>query len=177
MPDATGTASASGATEKFDATARKIFSVAPRTVPVPCMIILTPSWSWIGFANVLLGIKQGLTWSTTVIMKVDLLGPRQRGLAMGLNEFAGDLAVALAALATGCLVASYGVRPAPFYPGVAITAVAILVVVLYVRETAPHAALEGRQREGEHAQKGRAERLGTRAPFRMSWSDRAFFEH
>jgi MFS family permease len=143
-------------------------------VPVPFMVILAPSWSWIVFANVLLGINQGLTWSTTVIMKVDLVGPRQRGLAMGLNEFAGYLAVALAALATGYLAASYGLRPAPFYPGIAITALAIVVVVLFVRETEPHAALEGRQREGEHAQRGRAERLGTRALFRMSWSDRAF---
>lgn len=143
-------------------------------VPVPFMVILAPSWSWVVFANVLLGINQGLAWSTTVIMKVDLVGPRQRGLAMGLNEFAGYLAVALAALATGYLAASYGLRPAPFYPGIAITAVAIVVVVLFVRETQPHAALEGRLREGEHAQSGQAERLGTRALFRMSWSDRAF---
>ena len=143
-------------------------------VPVPFMVILAPSWSWIVFANVLLGINQGLTWSTTVIMKVDLVGPKQRGFAMGLNEFAGYLAVALAALATGYLAASYGLRPAPFYPGIAITAVALLVVMLFVRETEPHAALEGRQREREHAQTGHTERLGTRALFRMSWSDRAF---
>ena len=143
-------------------------------VPVPFMVILAPSWSWIVFANVLLGINQGLAWSTTVIMKVDLVGPRQRGLAMGLNEFAGYLAVALAALATGYLAASYGLRPAPFYPGIAITAVAIVVVVLFVRETEPHAALEGRQRKGEYPPRGSAERLGTRALLRMSWTDPAF---
>jgi MFS family permease len=142
-------------------------------VPVPFLVIWAPSWSWIVFANVLLGINQGLTWSTTVIMKVDLVGPRQRGLAMGLNEFAGYLAVALAALATGFLAARYGLRPEPFYLGIAITVAAIVVVVLFVRETEPHAALEGRLCEREAAPQGQAERLGTRALFRMSWSDPA----
>ncbi len=142
-------------------------------VPVPFLVIWAPSWSWIVFANVLLGINQGLTWSTTVIMKVDLVGPRQRGLAMGLNEFAGYLAVALAALATGYLAARYGLRPEPFYLGIAITVAAIVVVVLFVRETEPHAALEGRLREREVAPQGNAERPGTRALFRMTWSDPA----
>lgn len=85
-------------------------------LPVPLLIIFAPSWNWIVFANVLLGINQGLCWSTTIIMKIDLVGPQQRGLAMGLNEFAGYLAVSLTALATGYLAATYGLRPAPFYP-------------------------------------------------------------
>ena len=81
---------------------------------VPVLLILAPSWGWIVFANVLLGINQGLCWSTTVIMKIDLVGPKRRGLAMGLNESAGYLAVSFSALLTGYLAASYGLRPVPF---------------------------------------------------------------
>ncbi|MGH7554714.1 MAG: MFS transporter, partial [Longimicrobiales bacterium] len=91
-------------------------------VPVPVLVILAPSWGWIVFANVLLGINQGLAWSTTVIMKIDLAGPKQRGLAMGLNEFAGYLAVALTALGTGYVAEAYGLRPEPFYMGIAFVA-------------------------------------------------------
>src|SRR5919199_4282980 len=83
-------------------------------VPVPLLIMVAPSWGWIVAANVLLGINQGLCWSSTVIMKIDLVGPARRGLAMGLNESAGYVAVSLAALAAGYLASSYGVRPAPF---------------------------------------------------------------
>jgi hypothetical protein len=90
-----------------------------RTV-VPLLIIFAPSWGWIIFANVLLGVNQGLCWSTTVIMKIDLVGPKQRGLAMGFNEFAGYPAVSLAALGSGYLAAAYGLRPAPFLPGLAL---------------------------------------------------------
>jgi MFS family permease len=93
-------------------------------------------------ANVLLGINQGLTWSTTVIMKIDLVGPRQRGLAMGLNEAAGYLAVAATALATGYLAARYGLRPEPFYLGVAFAALGLGLSTLAVRETRAHADLE-----------------------------------
>src|SRR5689334_19120506 len=81
--------------------------------PVPFLLMWAPSWSWVLFANVLLGASQGLTWSTTVIMKIDLAGPAKRGLAMGLNEFAGYFAVAGSALATGFLAARYGLRPQP----------------------------------------------------------------
>ena len=88
-------------------------------IPVPLMLILAPSWGWIVAANVLLGISQGLTWSTAVIMKMDLVGPRQRGLAMGFNEAAGYLGVAVTALATGYLASTYGLRPAPFLLGAA----------------------------------------------------------
>ena len=103
--------------------------------PVPFLLMWAPSWNWVLAANVLLGISQGLTWSTTVIMKIDLVGPRQRGLAMGLNEFAGYFAVAVSALATGWIAARYGLRPEPFYLGVAYVVVGLLLSVLAVRET------------------------------------------
>jgi MFS family permease len=111
-------------------------------LPVPFLVIWAPSWSWIIFANVLLGINQGLAWSTTVIMKIDLVGPRQRGLAMGLNEFAGYLAVALAALGTGYLAAAYGLRPEPFYLGIGFAVAGLALSLLFVRETRDHVALE-----------------------------------
>ncbi len=91
-------------------------------IPVPLMLIWAPNWGWVVAANVLLGINQGLTWSTTVIMKIDLVGPQQRGLAMGLNEAAGYGAVALTSLAAGYLAAHYGLRPAPFLLGLSYTA-------------------------------------------------------
>src|SRR5512134_37700 len=87
-------------------------------LPVPFLIIFAPTWGWIVFANVLLGINQGLCWSATVIMKIDLVGPKRRGLAMGLNEFAGYGAVAVAALASGYLASTFGLRPVPFYLGI-----------------------------------------------------------
>jgi MFS family permease len=111
-------------------------------VPVPFMIMLAPSWGWIVAANVLLGVNQGLAWSMTVLMKIDLVGPRGRGLAVGLNEFAGYLAVGLTALATGYLAAVYGLRPEPFYLGVAYVALGLLVSALLVRDTGEHVRLE-----------------------------------
>jgi MFS family permease len=111
-------------------------------LPVPFLVIWAPSWSWIVFANMLLGLNQGLAWSTTVIMKMDLVGPKQRGLAMGLNEFAGYLAVALAALGTGYLAQVYGLRPEPFYLGIACAAAGLALTLLFVRETRDHVALE-----------------------------------
>ena len=113
-------------------------------LPVPFLVIWAPTWGWIVFANVLLGINQGLAWSTAVIMKIDLVGPRQRGVAMGLNEFAGYLAVALTALATGVIAARYGLRPEPFYLGIAFAAVGLMLSVLFVRDTADHARAEAR---------------------------------
>jgi MFS family permease len=113
-------------------------------LPVPLLLIWAPSWSWVVAANVLLGVNQGLTWSTTVIMKIDLVGPARRGLAMGLNEAAGYLAVAATALATGYLAARYGLRPAPFYLGVAYAALGLGLSTLAVRETRGHARLEAR---------------------------------
>ncbi len=113
-------------------------------VPVPFLLMWAPSWSWVLFANALLGVSQGLTWSTTVIMKIDLAGPSKRGLAMGLNEFAGYFAVALSALGTGFIAARYGLRPEPFYLGVAFVAAGLLLSVLVVRETRHHVAAESR---------------------------------
>ncbi len=106
--------------------------------PVPFLLMWAPSWGWVLFANLLLGISQGLTWSTTVIMKIDLAGPKNRGLAMGLNEFAGYFAVAGSALATGWVAAEYGLRPEPFYLGVAYVALGLGLSVVLVRETLQH---------------------------------------
>ena len=111
-------------------------------LPVPLLIIWAPGWEWVVLANALLGVNQGLTWSTTVIMKIDLVGPARRGLAMGLNEAAGYGAVALTAFATGLLAEQYGLRPAPFLVGLAFAAVGLGVSVLFVRETLPYADLE-----------------------------------
>jgi len=111
-------------------------------VPVPFMIMLAPSWGWIVAANILLGVNQGLAWSMTVIMKIDLVGPRGRGLAVGLNEFAGYLAVGLTALATGFLAAAYGLRPEPFYLGVGYALLGLVVSVFLVRDTREHVRLE-----------------------------------
>ncbi len=110
--------------------------------PVPFLLMWAPTWGWILGANVLLGISQGLTWSTTVIMKIDLAGPKNRGLAMGLNEFAGYFAVALSALGTGFVAAEHGLRPYPFYLGVGFVVVGTLLSVLLVSETRHHVAHE-----------------------------------
>lgn len=117
-------------------------------LPIPFMIMWAPSWGWITAANFLLGINQGLCWSTTVIMKIDLVGPQRRGLAMGLNEFSGYLAVSLAALATGYIAAAYGLRPAPFYLGVGFVVAGLLLSVFFVRETHGHARQEARGHGG-----------------------------
>jgi MFS family permease len=110
--------------------------------PVPLLLMWAPSWSWVLFANALLGLSQGLTWSTTVIMKIDLAGPQKRGLAMGLNEFAGYFAVAGSALATGLVAARYGLRPEPFYLGVVFVVLGLMLSIVAVRETKHHVAAE-----------------------------------
>jgi MFS family permease len=115
-------------------------------VPVPFLLMWAPSWNWILAANLLLGMSQGFTWSTTVIMKIDLVGTERRGLAMGLNEFAGYVALAGAALATGWIAARTGLRPDPFYLGIVFVAVGLGLSVLLVRETASHVALESSRR-------------------------------
>lgn len=107
-------------------------------VPVPLLIIWAPSWSWIIAANVLLGVSQGLTWSMTVIMKIDLVGSARRGLAMGFNEASGYLAVGAAALATGAIAAQAGLRPAPFFFGLALAGLGLGASVFLVRETLGH---------------------------------------
>jgi MFS family permease len=113
-------------------------------IPVPLMLIWAPSWAWVVAANMLLGINQGLTWSTTVIMKIDLVGPRRRGLAMGFNEAAGYGAVAGTALLAGYLAAHYGLRPAPFLLGLSYALIALALCAVFVRETRGHAQLEAR---------------------------------
>jgi MFS family permease len=111
-------------------------------LPVPFLIMWAPAWSWVILANVLLGVNQGLTWSTTVIMKIDLVGPARRGLAMGLNEAAGYVAVAVTALATGFIAARWGLRPEPFFLGVAYAGLGLGFSALFVRETHGHARHE-----------------------------------
>lgn len=114
-------------------------------LPVPLMLILATDWWWVVAANVLLGINQGLTWSTTVVMKIDLVGPARRGLAMGLNEAAGYGAVAVTSLFAGHLAEQFGLRPAPFLLGLAYTALALVLSGFFVKETRDHALLDAGQ--------------------------------
>ena len=123
-------------------------------MPVPLLLIWAPEWGWIIVANVLLGLNQGLTWSTTVIMKIDLVGPARRGLALGLNEAAGYGAVALTALATGAIAQAAGLRPAPFFLGIAYAGLGLAASVLFVRETSHHV---------DHEQSTRVQ------PARLAW--------
>lgn len=123
-------------------------------LPVPFLLIFAPSWGWIIVANVLLGVNQGLCWSTTVIMKIDLVGPARRGLAMGLNEAAGYGAVALAAIGSGYLASVYGLRPWPFVPGIAFAVAGLLLSVLVVRESHGFARHEARLLTAETASSG-----------------------
>lgn len=111
-------------------------------LPVPFLLIYAPDWNWIIVANLLLGAHQGFAWSATVVMKIDLVGERNRGLAMGLNEFAGYLAVALAALASGWIAGSYGLRPYPFYLGIGLSAAGVLATLFLVKDTHAHVATE-----------------------------------
>jgi MFS family permease len=121
-------------------------------LPVPFLLMWAPTWSWVLVANGFLGISQGLTWSTTVIMKIDLVGPTRRGLAMGLNEFAGYIAVAGAAWATGWIAAREGLRPEPFYLGIVFVAVGLALSLFLVRETQSHVTLEsGLRADPNHA--------------------------
>jgi MFS family permease len=141
-------------------------------LPVPFLVMLAPAWEWVVFANVLLGINQGLCWSTTVIMKIDLVGPARRGLAMGLNEFAGYGAVSLAALASGYLAATYALRPQPFFLGVVFALAGLLLSVLFVRESHGHARHEaelvGRDADAQQPSFAHIMLLA-------SWKDRALF--
>jgi MFS family permease len=139
-------------------------------LPVPLLLIWAPTWGWVVGTNVLLGINQGLCWSMTVIMKIDLVGPERRGLAMGLNEFAGYVAVALAALGTGYLAAAHGLRPAPFYPGIGCAVAGLILSLFAVRDTGGHAAVEARQLG--HVNPAPAFRA---VLLRTSWKDRSLF--
>lgn len=138
-------------------------------VPVPFVLILAPSWGWIIGANALLGLNQGLAWSMTVNMKVDLVGPSRRGLALGLNEAAGYLSVAAAAFATGVIADRYGLRPEPFYLGIVFAACGLGLSVLFVKDTRPHVVVEKEQ----HAEE---EVTTLSAAFaRTSWRDSRLF--
>ncbi len=157
-------------------------------LPVPLLLIWAPSWNWVLWANALLGINQGLCWSTTVIMKIDLVGPRQRGLAMGLNEFAGYVAVSASALATGYLASTYALRPHPFYLGIGFALAGLVLSLFFVQETQSHARREAQLRDGagEGAREapegtGHPQPPGTARPsfaqilLLTSWKDRALF--
>jgi MFS family permease len=138
-------------------------------LPVPAIILFAPSWGWVVVANVLLGINQGLCWSTTVIMKIDLVGPERRGLAMGLNEASGYLAVSAAALVSGYLVGSLGLRETLFWMGEIIAVLGLLLSVLFVRESLHHVHVEARQTAGGH------KRSFSEVLLLTSWKDRALF--
>jgi MFS family permease len=107
-------------------------------IPVPIMLMFAPDWNWIIVANVLLGINQGLTWSSTVVMKIDLVGEKQRGFAMGLNEFAGYVSVGIVALLTGLIAVEYGLRPYPFYLGIGLVLLGLFGSLFLVKDTRPH---------------------------------------
>lgn len=140
-------------------------------LPVPLLIMWAPSWEWIILANLFLGINQGLAWSTTVTMKIDLVGPKQRGLAMGLNEAAGYLAVSVTSMAAGWIAAEHGLRPAPFLLGLAYAVIALVVVSLFVRETRGFVELEAAAPEPSQS---RATGLSNAQIFTLvSWRDRA----
>jgi MFS family permease len=142
-------------------------------LPVPIIIMLAPSWEWIIVANILLGINQGLCWSTTVIMKIDLVGPARRGFAMGLNEAAGYLAVAGAAFASGYIAASYGLRPEPFYLGVVFALAGLILSWFFVHDSQGHARFEAAMLDRAH---GQTAGLSFGEVFRLtSWTDRRLF--
>jgi MFS family permease len=141
-------------------------------LPIPLLLIWAPSWGWVIFANVLLGVNQGLTWSTTVVMKIDLVGPARRGFAMGFNEAAGYGAVAVTALATGYIAQRWGLRPEPFFLGIAYAGLGLGLSVFFVHETRGHA----RHEAANHVAKSDAHHqdLTTGQIFRLtSFTDKA----
>lgn len=111
-------------------------------IPIPFILMFAPSWSWIIAANVLLGINQGLAWSSTVVMKIDIVGEKQRGFAMGLNEFAGYIAVAIVAFLTGWIASEYGIRPYPFYLGIGLVFLGLFGSIFFIKDTRHHVAKE-----------------------------------
>src|SRR5687768_3436099 len=111
-------------------------------IPVPFILMFADNWNWIIAANILLGINQGLTWSSTVVMKIDLVGEKQRGFAMGLNEFAGYIALAIVAFLTGWIASEYGLRPYPFYIGIALSLLGLFGSLYLVKDTRHHIAKE-----------------------------------
>lgn len=147
-------------------------------LPVPLLIIVAPSWGWVVFANVLLGVNQGWCWSTTIIMKIDLVGPKRRGLAMGLNEAAGYLAVSAAALAAGYLATTYALRPQPFFLGIVFASAGLALSLFGVRESREYATLEAAQ--AHTSRQGMAETPVVVPSFgevivQTSWKNRTLF--
>ena len=138
-------------------------------VPVPFLLIVAPTWGWVIGANALLGLNQGFAWSMTVNMKVDLVGPARRGLALGFNEAAGYLSVAAAALATGLIADGYGLHPEPFYLGIGIAACGLALSVLFVKDTRPHVVAEAET----HGKVGPTSLLSAFAT--TSWRDARLF--
>jgi MFS family permease len=122
-------------------------------LPVPFILLFAPDWNWIIFANVLLGINQGLAWSMTVNMKIDLVGRKRRGLALGLNEFAGYVSVALVGFVTGYLAATFGLKPYPFYIGIAFALLGLLISFFVVKDTRKFTLLEIKEQEQEEEKK------------------------
>jgi MFS family permease len=133
-------------------------------VPVPFILLYAPDWNWILFANVILGINQGLAWSMTVNMKIDLVGKERRGLALGLNEFAGYIAVALVGFFTGYIAAAYGLKPYPFYPGIVFSLLGFIISLVLIKDTTRYVELETRnqlqqEKKDEEAKKESAEEI------------------
>ena len=139
-------------------------------MPVPLLIILAPSWGWVIGANALLGINQGLTWSMTVNMKMDLAGPRRRGLALGLNEAAGYLAVAAAAYLSGVIAEAHGLRPEPFYMGIGFAACGLALSVLLVRDTGAFVGAEAGLQDASAPPLSLADSFAE-----ATWRDRSLF--
>lgn len=135
-------------------------------IPVPLLLIWAPTWSWVVFANALLGVNQGLSWSATVIMKIDLVGPKRRGLAMGFNEAAGYLAVAVTALLTGYIAERAGLRPEPFFLGLGYAGLGLGLSLLFVRETREFARLESASWQPQDP--GASASLSTREVFMLT---------
>jgi MFS family permease len=153
-------------------------------LPVPFIIIFANRWFWFDVANVLLGINQALCWSMTVIMKVDLVGPKRRGLALGLNEFAGYLAVGFTAWITGYIASMYALRPQPFYLGIGVVFAGLLLSAFFAKETIPHAKLEAKLHHSAPVQAEDGGSVQTVSPRRpslreifalASWKDRNLF--
>lgn len=146
---------------------------------IPVILIFARSWGWVIAANILLGINQGLCWSTTVIMKVDLVGPKWRGVATGVNEFAGYGALALSTLMTGFLAATFGPYPVPFYPGVVFALLGLTLSLFFARETREYAALEARissEHPADDSSQPKSDQPSfLKVFFLTSWKNRALF--
>src|ERR687891_515465 len=122
-------------------------------MPVPFILLFAPDWNWVILANVLLGINQGLAWSMTVNMKIDLVGKKRRGLALGLNEFAGYVSVALVGFVTGYIAAAYGLKPYPFYLGIAFSLLGFIISIVLIKDTSRFTELELRQEKREQSKR------------------------